>query len=175
MSLNTLKTTSGYLLSLIRKYSPLAAQAKSKSLEDIYNYLPISDRLSTSGQPSEAQFALIKEAGFDSVINLAPHDAENSLADEANTLSELGLRYTHIPVNFVRPSERKFEAFVKCMSESEGEKVWLHCAANMRASAFLFRYRTQVLGEDLEGAGADLQKIWTPLGVWKTFINTPRA
>ncbi|WP_231871650.1 hypothetical protein, partial [Oleiphilus sp. HI0079] len=62
MSVNTLKTTSGYLLSLIRKYSPLSAQAKSKSLEDIYNYLPISDRLSTSGQPSEAQFALIKEA-----------------------------------------------------------------------------------------------------------------
>lgn len=173
MTINTIKTTTGYLLSLVRKYSPLSAQAAT--LEDIYNYLPISDKLSTSGQPSEEQFELIKQAGFDFVINLAPHDAENSLVNEAETLKKLGMEYTHFPVNFVRPSERKFEAFVARLKELEGEKVWLHCAANMRASAFLFRYRTQVLNEDFLTANEDLQKIWQPPGVWRKFINTPRA
>lgn len=169
MSLNTIKTTAGYLVSLARKYSPLTAQAEK--LEDIYNFLPISDKLYTSGQPSEAQFALIKQAGFDHVINLAPHDAENSLVDEAETLRNLAIDYTHIPVNFVKPSQRKFEAFVQRMKDLDGERVWLHCAANMRASAFLFRYRTQVLGEDVASANLDLQKIWQPMGVWRNFIS----
>lgn len=172
MTLNTIKTTSGYLLSLLRKYSPLSANVGT--LEDIYNYLPISKALSSSGQPSEEQFALIKRAGFDYVINLAPHDAENSLKDEAETLSKLCIDYTHIPVSFVRPSERKFDMFVNRMNELQGEKVWLHCAANMRASAFLYRYRTQVLGEDAKVANEDLQKIWQPLGVWREFISASR-
>jgi protein tyrosine phosphatase (PTP) superfamily phosphohydrolase (DUF442 family) len=171
--LNTLKTSRGYLVSLLRKYSPLSAQAET--LEDIYNYLPLSETLSTSGQPSEEQFVLIKNAGFKHVINLAPHDAENSIRDEGATLSALGIDYTHIPVNFVKPSEKKFKAFVARMNELEGQKVWLHCAANMRASAFVFRYRTQVLGLNVEKANDDLQRIWQPVGVWRKFISTPNA
>ncbi|MCH2159908.1 MULTISPECIES: protein tyrosine phosphatase family protein [unclassified Oleiphilus] len=165
----TITTTAGYLVSLIRKYTPLSA--KSETLEDIYNYLPISDLVTTSGQPSEAQFALIKESGFEHVINLAPANAENSLKDEDGTLADLGLSYTHYPVNFVKPSERKFGLFVEKMQELDGQKVWVHCAANMRVSAFMYRYRTQVLKLDMVEARQDLEKIWEPLGVWKTFIS----
>ena len=167
--MNTITTTVGYLAPLVRKYTPLAAN--SQKLDDIYNYLPITERISTSGQPSEAQFELIKQVGFTHVINLAPANAENSLKDEAKTLADLGLLYTHIPVNFVKPSERKFTLFVDTMAQTKGQKVWVHCAANMRVSAFMFRYRTQILGEPENVAREQLDQIWEPLGVWKRFIS----
>ncbi len=133
MALNTVRTTLGYLRSLLGKYTP--TQFRAESLDDIYNYLSLNDRISTSGQPTERQFALVKAAGFADVINLAPHDAENALDDEAGVLEGLGLAYTHIPVNFARPTEKKFEAFCERMGELEDRKVWVHCAANMRVSA----------------------------------------
>ena len=159
----------GYLFTLADKYSP--RRFTRKSLSSIFNYLPINGQLSTSGQPTEQQFASIKAAGFDVVINLAPHDAENSLQDEATIVNALAMDYIHIPVNFFKPSERKFALFVDAMTESKNKKIWLHCAANMRVSAFVFRYRRDVLHENASTAKLDLDKIWQPMGVWTQFVS----
>lgn len=169
MALNTVRTTLGYLRSLLGKYTPL--EFRAESLADIYNYLAISDRVSTSGQPTEQQFALVKAAGFDDVINLAPHDAENAIDDEAAVLAGLGVSYTHIPVDFARPTQDNFEAFCGRMRELDGRNVWVHCAANMRVSAFMYRYRCEVLGEARHVAREDLARIWEPFGVWKDFVS----
>ena len=76
--LNTLKTVWGFLLRSVEKHTPL--KLRSRGIEDIYNYRRISDRIATSGQPTEQQFGLIKQAGFTSVLNLAPNSVlENSL------------------------------------------------------------------------------------------------
>lgn len=169
MALNTVKTTLGYIRSLFGKYTSL--QFRARSLDDIYNYLEISDSVSTSGQPTEQQFALVKAAGFDDIINLAPHNAENALDDEAGVLAGLGLGYTHIPVDFSKPTQEDFEAFCERMQNIRGAKVWVHCAANMRVSAFVYRYRCEILGEDRGIAGEDLARIWEPFGVWKKFVS----
>jgi protein tyrosine phosphatase (PTP) superfamily phosphohydrolase (DUF442 family) len=169
MSLNTFKTTLGYLKSLMRKYTPLDMSADR--LEDIYNYLPISDLISTSGQPTEKQFEIIQAQGFEHVINLAPHNAENSLKNEKEILESLGMTYVHIPVNFVNPTNKKFEQFKDVMQELSGKKVWVHCAANMRVSAFMYRYRCVVLAESELTASEALHQIWKPVGVWKGFIE----
>lgn len=171
--LNTLKTTLGYAITLVSKYTPL--KFDKNSLHGIYNYLPISDTLTTSGQPTEKQFAHIKTAGFTTVINLAPHDVENAIENEEQILNNLGINYIHIPVNFQKPSERKFSMFVEQIEKLGKEKVWLHCAANMRASAFLYRYRVEILGEDPTNAHKDMSKIWEPMGVWKSFVETKEA
>ena len=165
----TVKTTLGYLLTLADQYSP--RRFTRKSLNSIFNYLPINSHLSTSGQPTEKQLSSIKAAGYEVIINLAPNNAENSLRDEAAAVHELSMQYIHIPVNFFKPSERKFALFVKAMAQSKDKKVWLHCAANMRASAFLFRYRRDILEDSAAEAKRDLDKVWQPLGVWAQFIK----
>lgn len=167
--LNTFKTTAGYLLSLVSKHTPL--KFYRQELSGIYNYLRVSDQLSTSGQPSESQLHLIKAAGFTHVINLAPHHAENALPDEANLVARLGMNYHHIPVNFQAPEEDKFHAFAALMNALQREKVWLHCAANMRASAFLYRYRRDMIGEDEQQARQRMALIWEPFGAWKPFLK----
>lgn len=169
MALNTVKTTLGYIRSLLGKYTPL--QFRAESLGDIYNYLEINGRISTSGQPTEQQFELVKAAGFGDVINLAPHNAENALDDEAEVLVALGLGYTHIPVDFTNPTQADFEEFCVQMETKQGRKLWVHCAANMRVSAFIYRYRCEVQGEDQRTAREDLSRIWEPFGVWKDFVS----
>jgi hypothetical protein len=50
--------------------------------------------------------------------------------------------------------------------------VFVHCAANMRVSAFVFLHRVlheQVLRTEAE---QDLHAIWTPDAVWSRFIET---
>ena len=164
---NTVKTIWGFIVSLVEKYTPL--KFGGDGIEDVYNYLQMSDALSTSGQPTEKQFHAIRDAGFTTVINLLPHDTENSLKNEEALLTSLGMRYIHIPVNYT-PTEENFSQFVSSMQATANDKVWVHCAANARVSAFLYRYRCSVLGDDEQTAKNDLQKIWEPFGVWKKFV-----
>ena len=169
MSLNTLKTVYGYLVTLLEKYTRL--KVSGDTLAGIYNAHRVSERVFTSGQPTEVQFHAIRDAGYEAVINLAPHDAENALPDEASLVTALGLDYIHIPVDFSRPTEKDFQQFVSAMSACSGARLWIHCAANMRVSAFMYRYRCDVEGMDEEEASSDLRRIWEPFGVWKKFVS----
>ncbi|MCY4427185.1 MAG: protein tyrosine phosphatase family protein [Halieaceae bacterium] len=173
MKTNIIKTVWGFLLTVVEKYTPL--NLKSDSIDDTFNYLQIHENLATSGQPTEKQFSLIAEAGYRVVINLAPASVlENSLHTEASLLESLGIRYIHIPVNFTNPTENDFDQFVNSLESATEEKVWVHCAANARVSAFMYRYRLSVLGEDEQIAKQDLHKIWEPFGVWRKFVSSNR-
>lgn len=170
MSSNTIRTVLGFCRSVLARWAPF--QSKSNSLSDIYNYLRIENLYSTSGQPSETQFALIRDEGFECIINLAPTSRlENSIVEEEQILSSLGMSYIHIPVDFKCPTDDDFQQFVNALNGKDPSKVWVHCAANMRVSAFTYRYRCNIVGEDENTARADLRKIWDPIGVWKSFVG----
>lgn len=170
MALNTLKTTLGFLREAISRYTPF--KRRSSSIQDIYNYLPIDNLFPTSGQPDEDQLKLIGQAGYTSVINLAPTSVlENSIIDEQRILNDLGINYIHQPVDFKNPTEKDFNRFIETLQQLGDQKVWVHCAANMRVSAFTYRYRTEILKHDKATAKKDLEKIWQPFGAWKHFIK----
>jgi uncharacterized protein (TIGR01244 family) len=168
---STLKTSLGFMGTFIERWLP--TRLRADSLASIFNYIPLSSSLATSGQPTEAQLAAVKAAGFQCVINLAPHGLENSLPDEAGLVTALGMDYVHIPVDFKNPTDGDFAAFCNAMAQANDQNVLVHCAANMRVSAFMYRYRTQVLKEDTASAQQDLQRIWKPFGVWTDFIDRP--
>ena len=139
--------------------------------ESIYNWRRLDARLSTSGQPSEAQLAALAASGVGHVINLAPHNHRNALPDEAASVAALGMRYVHIPVDFSAPTEADFVAFCTAMAELSGDKIHVHCAANYRVSAFIYRYRRDVLRMDAAAARADMDAVWQPTGVWVSFVG----
>jgi len=141
------------------------------ALDGILNFRRLSPTLTTSGQPDEAQFAAIRDAGIGTVINLALNDSPGALPDEAGTLSALGLRHIHIPVQFDAPAETDFERFRATMDIIGDAPVHIHCAANYRVSAFLYRYRVACLGWSEAAAKDDLLAIWTPNEVWQQFIE----
>ena len=138
---------------------------------DTYNWHRLDGLLTSSGQPTEAQLAAIAALGVRCVINLAPHSHAHALPDEAASVRALGMDYVNIPVDFRAPTEADFAAFTDAMRRLAGETVHVHCAANYRVSAFLARYRRDVLGLPDTEARAHVAGIWTPDAIWSDFID----
>src|SRR4030095_14968557 len=65
-------------------YRLSAMSAAFHALSAIYNFRAISDKLGTAGQPTEAQFKLVRDAGFAAVINLALPTSDNALPNEGS-------------------------------------------------------------------------------------------
>jgi protein tyrosine phosphatase (PTP) superfamily phosphohydrolase (DUF442 family) len=143
----------------------------SNDPSDILNWRRIDARLSTSGQPSEAQLVALKDCGVAHVVNLAPHSNNHALADEPSTVAALGMGYTNIPVDWEEPTEADYQRFCDTMRELVGATVHVHCAANMRVSAFLYRYWRDELGRPEVDARALMDTIWQPGGKWAALIG----
>ncbi len=131
----------------------------------------LNAQITTSGQPTEEQLAEISGLGVAYVINLALHDHERALPDESGSVAALGMTYVHIPVIFDAPTEDDFRRFCEAMEKVGDAKVHVHCIVNARVSAFLFRWRRDVMGVDEAAARADMEAIWRPGGVWARFIG----
>jgi len=142
---------------------------------EIFNFVPINERLGTGGQPTPAQIAGLAREGYEAVVNLALPTSDNALPNEGELVTREGLSYIHIPVKFDAPSDADFEAFRGVMRAWAGRKVFVHCALNLRVSAFVFLYR--VLEEQLPvgNAAVDLHRIWEPDGIWGEFLQRTLA
>lgn len=141
------------------------------SLSAIKSYRAIGPRLGTAGQPTATQFSAVRAAGFEAVINLAVPTSQNALADEGSVVAGLGMSYVHIPVDFKAPTTRDFDTFCRMMEVFGERPVFVHCALNMRVSAFVFLYRVLRQGVARADAEPDLRAIWEPDPVWSRFIQ----
>jgi protein tyrosine phosphatase (PTP) superfamily phosphohydrolase (DUF442 family) len=138
---------------------------------DIHNFRQAAPGLATSGQPNEDQLAAIAAAGYDVLINLALHDDPRySLRDEASSVRALGMEYVHIPVQFAAPASSDLVLFCDAMDRARGHRVWAHCAANMRVTAFLGLYWRLREGWPEEKAFALMHAVWQPNATWASFI-----
>ena len=140
-------------------------------IEEIYNYLKVSDSIATAGQPTEAQFSAIKASGYPVVINLALPESSNALANEQAIVESLGMQYVHIPVAWENPTLEDISRFFSVLDANQDNPVFVHCAANMRVSAFMYLYRLIRDRISEEQAKQDLHRIWTPNETWQTFIH----
>jgi protein tyrosine phosphatase (PTP) superfamily phosphohydrolase (DUF442 family) len=144
-------------------------------IDDIKNFIAVSDRLGTAGQPSEPQLRDVADAGFEVVVNLGLLDPRYCLADEAGTVAALGLDYHHIPVDFNAPQPADLERFFQVMDAARDKKVFVHCAANYRVSSFVALYGEARLGWSPADADAHIRRIWEPNPTWVEFIAAARA
>jgi protein tyrosine phosphatase (PTP) superfamily phosphohydrolase (DUF442 family) len=145
------------------------------AITDIKNFVAIDERLATAGQPTEDQVRDLAAEGYASVINLGLLDPKYCLADEAGLVTSLGMAYRHIPVKFEAPTVDDFRAFVAAMDEREGDKTFVHCAANYRVSAFVSLYGELRLGWPRARADEHARRVWSPNETWRAFIERCRA
>lgn len=141
-------------------------------VENITNYIRVSDRLSSSGQPDEIGFRSIAGSGFSAVINLAMPDSENALPEEGGIVTELGMAYYPIPVPFDAPKTSHLRHFFGLMESFQNEVVWVHCVKNYRVSAFLYLYR-RWKGMPEDEARLAVLADWKPNETWQAFMAQP--
>ena len=144
-------------------------------MKEIYNYVQLTDRVGTSGQPTAEQFQLIADAGYRTVINLAMADSDNAVANEGSLVAGAGMRYVHLPVPFDNPTAQDLKTFLGVMRAVKDEPVWVHCAMNLRVSAFMYHYLRAEEGADGASARSPVLEKWEPRmdDVWKGFLALP--
>lgn len=147
-----------------------AQDASPSSLAKLRSYVPISEHIATSGQPTDNQFAEIGKAGYAVLINLSPpyvklNDREGFLATAA------GMSYVQIPVELKAPKMRDVEFFFSVVDANRDRKIFVHCESNLRTSVFVYLYRVIREGEDEAWARSALEQVWEPGGAWPAFIE----
>ena len=140
-------------------------------IETIPDYYSVSNAVASSGQPTPEQFSLISQAGYQIVINLATSNSTNALANEGAIVTDLGLVYVHIPVLWQNPQIEDVIKFFKVMQAFEEQKIWVHCAKNMRVSCFIYLWQKYILQLSEEQARYPMNQIWQPTGVWQQLID----
>jgi len=136
----------------------------------LLNRIDYSPSLTTSGQPTEGELALIASAGFDRIIFLAFTNHPKAVAHEDDIVRDQGLQFIHIPVEWESPSQADFAAFAAIMHTFGSGKTLVHCEVNFRASVFGFLYHVLFEGADIDEAMTLMQSIWVPNGTWEAFI-----
>lgn len=142
-------------------------------IEDIYNFVPLNERILTGGQPTVDQLEDAALAGVQVVINLATKTSYNAIPNEGQIVEGLGLEYLHIPVQWDAPKKVVLDYFMDTLDTRRDKKVLIHCAANMRVSAFMALYRILRLGWPREKAFSEVRRIWNPdnYPAWKRLIH----
>jgi protein tyrosine phosphatase (PTP) superfamily phosphohydrolase (DUF442 family) len=79
--------------------------------------------------------------------------------------------YIHIPVQFDHPTRQDLLDFFKAMQENKNRKLLIHCAANMRVTAFLGLFWLLQEGWEREEAFQLMDSIWQPNPTWTAFIG----
>ena len=140
-------------------------------MKNILNYIKINELISTSCQPKIEEFDLIKDEGFEVVINLALCNASNAIENEDKVVTNLGMSYFHIPVDFENPKPSDLKLFINVMQSLGANKVWVHCAKNYRVSAFMYVYHKYVLKTPFENIDLSIFNIWNPDKTWQELMK----
>lgn len=142
-------------------------------VEDLRNFLRLSEKLISSGMPTAEQLNSVAESGVQVVINLALPTSDGALQNEENLITALGMKYINIPVLWNNPTRENLEDFMKAMDTYNESNILVHCQANYRATGFITMDRILRLGWERDQAMKDLQKIWNPADypVWEKFID----
>lgn len=145
------------------------------NVSGILAYQAVHDGLHTSGQPTAEQFADIRAAGVEVVVNVALTNASNGLIHqgqfEDRIVLDLGMDYVHLPLAWDQPSAAQALTVLKYIHYLQGQTVWLHCAKNMRVSCLMYLYRQHYLGYSMEEAQQYLQRIWEPDATWTGLMH----
>lgn len=140
-------------------------------MSDIFNWHRVDDKITTSGQFTEAQLVTIVELGVTHILNLGLHDHKYALPEEEALVHGQGLEYIYLPVDFQNPTQADFDEFCALMDRLDGKTIHVHCIANYRVSAFFYRYYRDVKKQGAQKAKDDMLSIWKPEGVWADFID----
>ena len=140
-------------------------------MEVIKNFIQLTDNFGTAGQPTEKQFKLVAESGYKHVINLGMPDHPHAVADEGKLVSELGMNYIHIPVQFDNPSKEQVKLFCNIMSLIRTERVFIHCIMNYRVSAFMYHYLSKVEKLSDKDSKSIMFNYWELDPVWEELMS----
>lgn len=112
-----------------------------------------------AGQPSEADFKLMKEKGFKTVVTLRT-EGENKAFDEAKAAKEAGLEYIQLPLGGPDALTDDFYAKTRGLLKDKSKyPLLLHCGSANRVGAVWMAHRVLDEGVDEDTALEEAKKV----------------
>ena len=148
-----------------------AKTIKQPRASALINQVDVSDRITTSGQPTPTQLDRMEKSDYELVVNLSPLGTLSSVPGEERIVTDKGIDYVHIPVDGLASALEQFEIFSDTLDRYSGKNILVHCQVNMRASLFTFLYQVVREGIDSDVAFQEVTAIWVPDNRWVDFID----
>ena len=146
---------------------PIRAEVEKIDMPGIRNFSQIEGMSGFAGplagfggatQP--AAMAELKNAGFNTVINLRLASEEDVNIDSSRTAARAaGLHYTHLPFDTEQPDPAVVEEFLTIVGNTANQPVYMHCNSATRAAALWMIGRVLQDGWSLEAAGKEVEAI----------------
>lgn len=159
------------------------AEISDKQLPELRGLYVHNSHLVSSGMPQQADYAQLKTAGVDTVINVIATDSkwdkENGFSPVAADARDAGLVHYNVPFEPTEPVAT-MEHFIAVMDrlEQTDKDVLVHCAWNWRASGMVYLYhgiKTGKLNRAELAPWGDLEKAFAGSPSLKNFFDVVEA
>lgn len=138
------------------KQTPSPATVEKVTVGSIKNVTAVGNTL-LAGQPTEADFKLLKDRGIRSIINLRTAGETN--LDEAQLAKSQGMDYTHLPVRSADDlTDELFTKGRELLKAHDGH-VMMHCGGAVRVAPIWLAKRVLDDGVSWEQALAESKTV----------------
>ncbi len=110
-----------------------------EALRGVVNANQALPNVVTAGQPSEAHFRALKEAGLEVVLDIRDPMEPRSL-DQPALMKELGFDYRNIVVTDGTLSDETLDQITQVMRDTADKQVLVHCHTGNRVGGSLIPY-----------------------------------
>jgi tyrosine-protein phosphatase SIW14 len=120
-----------------------AATVSGASLNGVPNFQTVNDHVYRGAQPSTEGFQNLAKIGIKTVVDL--REEADDRKREMKAVSDLGMRYVHIPMKGMRtPSEKQISDALKVLNDDSQGPVFVHCRLGKdRTGVVIAAYRIQ--------------------------------
>jgi len=130
-----------------------------------------TDNIISSDQPTASEYQYWVQQGYAVVINLATSQSENTVVNADHIVDASGGQYIQLPIVWDNVRIEQYQLFEQLMQYLSNSKVWVHCAKNMRASAFVYLFIAKNKPELANEALTIMHSVWTPCKQWQQLID----
>lgn len=138
---------------------------------NVPRYFEVNENIATGAQPTTNGVAMLKEKGFDAIVNISPVSTPNFLQNEDKVSSIAGLDYVHFPVDCSNLKDQHYTGVADIMKKFNDKKVFIHCGGNIKSSNLMHMYQVLELGVNEEESHDELLKIQDPEDKWYVYFK----
>ena len=115
-----LLSISSFLPAQQKTDTPLPKGMQRNEVEGIENFIQVSDRVFSGGEPTTVGLEKLKQLGITTILSV------DGLDPDRETAEKLGMKYVHVPMGYDGIESSQLQDFSTLMANYQG-KLFVHC------------------------------------------------
>ncbi len=155
-----LRSVLAYVIVAALASAAAAQQVEKRTVPGVRNFSRVDATVACGGATSALAFPALKQQGFVSIINLRLASEPGADVETSRTSAQnLGLKYIHLPFDAARPDPAVIDQFLRAVTDTANQPVYIHCGSANRVGAVWLVKRVLVDKWSIEKATAEAKAI----------------